>query len=61
MQKQKENNLCSRFIKSSLSEVFCKNCGREKWYHPNKNDYKIIFYNERFKNLLKIFKKEKGL
>ena len=49
MQKQQENNLCSKFIKTSLSENFCDNCGREEWYHPNENDYKIIFYNEGFK------------
>ena len=49
MQKQQENNLCSKFIKNSLSETFCDNCGREEWYHPKENDYKIIFYNEGMK------------
>ena len=44
MQKQQENNLCSKFIKNSLSETFCDNCGREEWCHPKENDYKMIFY-----------------
>jgi hypothetical protein len=44
-----ENNLCSKFIKNSLSENYCDNCGREEWYHPKENDYKMIFYNEGIK------------
>ena len=49
MQNQQKNNLCSKFIKNSLSENYCDNCGREEWYHPKENDYKIIFYNEGIK------------
>ena len=49
MQKQQENNLCSKFIKNSLSETFCYNCCREEWCHPKENDYKMIFYNEGMK------------
>lgn len=44
-----KNSLCSKFIENSLSEIFCDNCGREEWYHPKENDYKIIFYNEGMK------------
>ena len=44
-----ENNLCSKFIKNSLSENYCDNCGREEWHHPKENDYKMIFYNEGIK------------
>ena len=49
MQEQQKHNLCSKFIKSSLSETFCDNCGREEWCHPKENDYKMIFYNEGMK------------
>jgi len=44
MQNQQKNNLCSKFIKSSLSDVFCKNCGREEWNHPKEKYYKIKHY-----------------
>ena len=44
-----ENKLCSKFIKNSLSENYCDNCGREEWHHPKENDYKMIFYNEGIK------------